>query len=95
MTIELNDTASIDWIRVRRDQDTGIESLHAHFRGHAYDASALQAAFGQSPHAYLMRLLLRTARALLAGGMTPSKVAVEAGFPTRAIWAPGSVAPTG
>ncbi|MDH4612695.1 AraC family transcriptional regulator [Pseudomonas sp. BN102] len=37
MTRELNDTASTDWIRVRRDQDTGIESLHAHFQGHAYD----------------------------------------------------------
>lgn len=26
-----------DWIRFQRDQDTGIESVHAHFRGHAYD----------------------------------------------------------
>ncbi len=37
MTLELNDPTSKDWIRVRRDQDTGIESLHAHFQGHAYD----------------------------------------------------------
>ena len=27
-----------DWIRIRRDAETGIESVHAHFRGHAYDA---------------------------------------------------------
>jgi len=26
-----------DWVRLRRDPDTGIESVHAHFRGHAYD----------------------------------------------------------
>ncbi|WP_440465665.1 AraC family ligand binding domain-containing protein [Pseudomonas sp. YH-1] len=37
MTLELHDPTSQDWIRVRRDQDTGIESLHAHFQGHAYD----------------------------------------------------------
>lgn len=29
--------ASRDWLRLRRDRDTGIESVHAHFRGHAYD----------------------------------------------------------
>jgi len=27
-----------DWITIRRDADTGIESVHAHFQGHAYDA---------------------------------------------------------
>jgi len=27
-----------DWIQIRRDAETGIESVHAHFRGHAYDA---------------------------------------------------------
>lgn len=26
-----------DWVRLRRDPDTGIESVHAHFHGHAYD----------------------------------------------------------
>lgn len=30
-------TSRDDWIRIRRDPDTGIESVHAHFRGHAYD----------------------------------------------------------
>ncbi|QEI06603.1 AraC family transcriptional regulator [Pigmentiphaga aceris] len=30
-------TANEDWVQIRRDPDTGIESVHAHFRGHAYD----------------------------------------------------------
>lgn len=30
--------AHTDWIDIRRDPDTGIETVHAHFRGHAYDA---------------------------------------------------------
>lgn len=28
---------SSDWINIRRDHGTGIESVHAHFKGHAYD----------------------------------------------------------
>lgn len=31
------DTASGDWVRIRRDAETGIESVHAQFHGHAYD----------------------------------------------------------
>lgn len=27
-----------DWLQLQRDQETGIESVRAHFRGHAYDA---------------------------------------------------------
>ena len=27
-----------DWLAIRRDQETAIESVHAHFQGHAYDA---------------------------------------------------------
>lgn len=34
---ELGKSISSDWIRLRRDQETGIESVHAHFCGHAYD----------------------------------------------------------
>jgi len=30
--------AGADWIDIRRDPDTGIETVHAHFCGHAYDA---------------------------------------------------------
>lgn len=26
-----------DWVNLRRDDETGIESINAHFRGHAYD----------------------------------------------------------
>lgn len=32
------ETTSSDWLKLRRDQETGIESVHAHFTGHAYDA---------------------------------------------------------
>ncbi|MGO2251129.1 MAG: AraC family transcriptional regulator [Raoultella ornithinolytica] len=39
-----------------------------------------KAAFGQTPHAYLVRLRLRTARRLLAGGLAVSQVAAETGF---------------
>ena len=31
------DAPADDWLRARRDAETGIEVLHAHFRGHAYD----------------------------------------------------------
>lgn len=37
MGSRIQETTSSDWIRIRRDRDTGIESVHAHFRGHAYD----------------------------------------------------------
>ncbi|KNC07375.1 AraC family transcriptional regulator [Pantoea sp. RIT-PI-b] len=37
-------------------------------------------AFGQSPHAYLVRLRLRSARALLAQGIEPVQVAAQVGF---------------
>ncbi|MBK5144169.1 AraC family transcriptional regulator [Budviciaceae bacterium BWR-B9] len=37
-------------------------------------------AFGQSPHAYLVRLRLRTARKLLANGIEPALVASQVGF---------------
>ncbi len=29
--------ANNDWVDFRRDEETGIESVNAHFRGHAYD----------------------------------------------------------
>jgi hypothetical protein len=37
MTTAKRRTAEEDWVQIRRDPDTGIESVHAHFRGHAYD----------------------------------------------------------
>lgn len=39
-----------------------------------------QRAFGQSPHAYLVRLRLRTARLLLSQGLDPAMVAAQVGF---------------
>lgn len=37
MSSNAKGTVSSDWIRLRRDQETGIENVYAHFRGHAYD----------------------------------------------------------
>jgi len=34
---ETSSNAACDWLRLRRDRDTGIESVRAHFCGHAYD----------------------------------------------------------
>ncbi|HEY9131484.1 MAG TPA: AraC family transcriptional regulator [Dyella sp.] len=33
-------SASSNWLELRRDEESGIESLRAHFQGHAYDAHA-------------------------------------------------------
>lgn len=37
MTLPSDGQFSSDWINIRRDQETGIETVHAHFQGHAYD----------------------------------------------------------
>ncbi|MDI3394468.1 AraC family transcriptional regulator [Pseudomonas sp. V98_8] len=37
MTLPSDDQIASDWINIRRDQETGIESVNAHFQGHAYD----------------------------------------------------------
>lgn len=37
MTSYTDEPASSDWISIHRDHETGIESVHAHFQGHAYD----------------------------------------------------------
>ncbi len=37
MSSRTQETPGKDWISIRRDQETGIESVHAHFQGHAYD----------------------------------------------------------
>ncbi len=174
MSSRTRTTTSNDWIRIHRDQETGIETVHAHFRGHAYDphdhdeilvgvtqqgvqqfrchrslhtsrrlardqsldrmmgvlsrhlsvetprnqrdsvakmerakdflhaqmdrdigldelasysgmdrfrlTRQFQRTYGLSPHAYLVRLRLRTARALLANGQGPAQVATKVGF---------------
>lgn len=43
-------------------------------------ARAFRAAYGTSPHSYLMQIRLLRARQLLATGMRPATVAVECGF---------------
>jgi AraC-like DNA-binding protein len=43
-------------------------------------ARAFRAAYGTSPHAYLIQLRLLRARRLLAGGMPPALAAAESGF---------------
>ena len=37
MDVERNKQVCTDWIELRRDEETRIESVHAHFKGHAYD----------------------------------------------------------
>ena len=37
MSVDAHHSPDSDWLRMRRDQETGIESVHAHFQGHAYD----------------------------------------------------------
>lgn len=38
MTTPKKEMVSRDWVNLQRDDETGIESIQAHFRGHAYDA---------------------------------------------------------
>ncbi|WP_147198994.1 AraC family transcriptional regulator [Pantoea sp. CCBC3-3-1] len=61
--------------------DIGLDEL-AHYSG--LDRFRLnrqfKKAFGLSPHAYLVRLRLRTARVLLAQGLEPAHVAATVGF---------------
>ncbi len=82
-----HDDALIEMNRLR-------DYLHAHMADNpSLDDLALQCgldrfrltrqftrAFGQSPHAYLVRLRLRAARLLLAQGQEPAQVAMQVGF---------------
>jgi len=38
MTAQPDSPITGDWIQLQRDSETGIETVQAHFRGHAYDA---------------------------------------------------------
>lgn len=70
-----------DYLHDRMADDVGLDEL-AQFAG--LDRFRLsrqfKQAFGQSPHAYLVRLRLRTARILLAQGQHPAQVAAATGF---------------
>ncbi len=65
----------------RMAEDIGLDEL-SHLAG--IDRFRLSRqfskAFGQTPHAYLVRLRLRSARALLAHGQEPAQVAAQVGF---------------
>ncbi|MDH0862979.1 AraC family transcriptional regulator [Mitsuaria sp. GD03876] len=61
--------------------DIGLDDLAAHTGMDRFRLTRqFKQTFGQSPHAYLVGLRLRTARALLARGHRPSEVAAEVGF---------------
>lgn len=70
-----------DFLHDQMSRDIGLDEL-AHHSG--IDRFRLtrqfKRTFGLSPHAYLVRLRLRVARALLASGGVPSQVALDVGF---------------
>jgi AraC-like DNA-binding protein len=62
-------------------EDVGLDDLAAAAGVDRFRLNrAFRAAFGRSPHAYLVRLRLRAARRRLAEGETPALVAAEVGF---------------
>ena len=61
--------------------DIGLDELAAYTGMDRFRLTRqFKQAFGQSPHAYLVSLRLRAARALLAEGQRPSEVATAVGF---------------
>jgi len=70
-----------DYLHAQMGRDVGLDELAA-FSGTDRFRLTRQftKAFGQSPHAYLVRLRLRAARKLLAAGMAPAEAATEVGF---------------
>jgi AraC-like DNA-binding protein len=70
-----------DLLHARMAHDIGLDELAVHAGMDRFRLTRqFRQAFGLSPHAYLVRLRLRTARALLAGGREPAQVATEVGF---------------
>ncbi|WP_255542305.1 helix-turn-helix domain-containing protein [Azospirillum sp. INR13] len=62
-------------------EDVGLDELSAAAGVDRFRLNrAFRAAFGLSPHAYLVRLRLRAARRRLADGEAPALVAAEVGF---------------
>lgn len=65
----------------RMAEDVGVEELAALTGMDRFRLTRqFREAFGQSPHAYLIRLRLKAARRLLASGMAPALAAAEVGF---------------
>lgn len=68
-------------LHARMAEDVGLDELSAAAGVDRFRLNrAFRAAFGLSPHAYLVRLRLRTARRRLAEGEAPALVAAEVGF---------------
>ena len=70
-----------DLLHARMAEDVGLDELSAAAGVDRFRLNrAFRAAFGLSPHAYLVRLRLRAARHRLAEGEAPALVAAEVGF---------------
>ena len=70
-----------DFLHDQMARDIGLDELAVHSGIDRFRLTRqFKRMFGLSPHAYLVRLRLRVARALLAGGGTPSQVALDVGF---------------
>ena len=70
-----------DFLHDRMAGDIGLDELARHSGMDRFRLTRqFKRRFGQSPHAYLVRLRLRAARALLAGGGEPNQVALDVGF---------------
>lgn len=70
-----------DFLHDHMALDTGLDELSTFSGIDRFRLSRqFKHAFGQSPHAYLVRLRLRAARKLLAQGTSPALVAFQVGF---------------
>lgn len=70
-----------DYLHEQMASDVGLDELAAWSGIDRFRLSReFKKVFGQSPHAWLVRLRLRTARTLLAQGMPPAIVACQVGF---------------
>jgi len=70
-----------DALHARMAEDVGLDELAALAGVDRFRLNRVfRAAFGQSPHAYLVRLRLKAARRLLAAGEAPAAAAAEVGF---------------
>lgn len=70
-----------DYLHDHMALDTGLDELSALTGVDRFRLTRqFKQAFGQSPHAYLVRLRLRAARRLLTQGIAPALVASQVGF---------------
>ncbi|WP_369942112.1 AraC family transcriptional regulator [Xanthomonas medicagonis] len=70
-----------EFLHAYMERDVGLDELASHAGLDRFRLTRqFQRAFGLSPHAYLIRLRLRVARALLANGQEPADVATQVGF---------------